>query len=96
MAAYCTANFGIQGFTHALALEVARHGITVNAVCPGTVDTARMDGLGRGERWQQAVDSIPLGRPAADEEVAGLIALLCSAAAYITGQSININGGLVM
>jgi NAD(P)-dependent dehydrogenase (short-subunit alcohol dehydrogenase family) len=45
-AAYCTANFGIQGFTQALALEVARHGITVNAVCRGTVDTARMDGLG--------------------------------------------------
>jgi NAD(P)-dependent dehydrogenase (short-subunit alcohol dehydrogenase family) len=96
-AAYCTANFGIQGFTQALTLEVARHGITVNAVCPGTVDTARMDGLGRGESWQQAVASIPMGRPAAAEEVAGLIAYLCSgAAAYMTGQSININGGLVM
>jgi 3-oxoacyl-[acyl-carrier protein] reductase len=96
-AAYCTANFGIQGFTQALALEVARHGITVNAVCPGTVDTARMDGLGRGESWQQTVESIPMGRPASDEEVAGLIGFLCSAAAaYMTGQSININGGLVM
>jgi NAD(P)-dependent dehydrogenase (short-subunit alcohol dehydrogenase family) len=95
-AAYCTANFGIQGFTQALALEVARHGITVNAVCPGTVDTARMDGLGRGETWRQAVESIPMGRPGSDEEVAGLIAFLCSAAAYITGQSININGGLAM
>jgi 3-oxoacyl-[acyl-carrier protein] reductase len=95
--AHCTANFGIQGFTQALALEVARHGITVNAVCPGTVDTARMDGLGRGETWQQAVESIPMGRPASDEEVAELIAFLCSsAAAYMTGQSININGGLVM
>jgi 3-oxoacyl-[acyl-carrier protein] reductase len=96
-AAYCTANFGIQGFTQALALEVARHGITVNAVCPGTVDTARMDGLGRGETWQQTVESIPIGRPASDEDVTGLIAFLCSsAAAYMTGQSININGGLVM
>ena len=95
-AAYCTANFGIQGFTQALALEVARQGITVNAVCPGTVDTARMDGLGRGEIWQQAVASIPMGRPPSAEEVAGLIAFLCSAAAYMTGQSININGGLVM
>jgi 3-oxoacyl-[acyl-carrier protein] reductase len=96
-AAYCTANFGIQGFTQALALEVARHGITVNAVCLGTVDTARMDGLGRGETWQQTVESIPMGRPAADEDVTGLIAFLCSsAAAYMTGQSININGSLVM
>jgi NAD(P)-dependent dehydrogenase (short-subunit alcohol dehydrogenase family) len=96
-AAACTANFGIQGFTQALALEVVRHGITVNAVCPGTVDTARMDGLGRGASWRQAVESIPMGRLGSDEEVAGLIAFLCSAAAaYITGQAININGGLAM
>jgi 3-oxoacyl-[acyl-carrier protein] reductase len=96
-AAYCTANFGIQGFTQALAMEVARHGITVNAVCPGTIDTARMDVLGRGETWQRQVESIPMGRAASDEEVAGLIAFLCSpAAAYMTGQSINIDGGVVM
>jgi 3-oxoacyl-[acyl-carrier protein] reductase len=95
-AAYCTANFGIQGFTQALTLEVARHGITVNAVCPGTVDTARMDGLGQGDTWEQTVESIPMGRPASGEEVAGLIAFLYSAAAYITGKSININGGLVV
>jgi meso-butanediol dehydrogenase / (S,S)-butanediol dehydrogenase / diacetyl reductase len=56
-----------------------------------------MDGLGRGETWQQTIESIPMGRLASDEEVAGLIAFLCSAdAAYMTGQSININGGLVM
>jgi 3-oxoacyl-[acyl-carrier protein] reductase len=95
-AAYCTANFGIQGFTQALALEVARHGITVNAVCQGTVDTARMGGLGRGERWQQTIESISMGHPASAEEVAWLIAFPCSAAAYMTGQSININDGLVM
>jgi NAD(P)-dependent dehydrogenase (short-subunit alcohol dehydrogenase family) len=76
---------------------VVRHGITVNAVCPGTVDTARMDGLGRGASWRQAVESIPMGRLGSDEEVAGLIAFLCSAAAaYITGQAININSGLAM
>jgi 3-oxoacyl-[acyl-carrier protein] reductase len=96
-AAYCTANFGIQGFTQALAMEVARHGITVNAICPGTIDTARMDVLGRGEGWRQQLESIPMGRAASDEEVAGLIAFLCSpAAAYMTGQSINIDGGMVM
>lgn len=95
--AYCTANFGIQGLTQALAMEVAPHGITVNAVCPGTIDTARMDILGRGEVWQQLLRQIPMGRAASDEEVAGLIAFLCSpAAAYITGQSINIDGGMVM
>ncbi len=96
-AAYCTANFGIQGFTQALAMELVRHGITVNAVCPGAVDTARMDVLGRGEIWQQQLEQIPMGRAASDEEVAGLIAFLCgSAAAYMTGQSINIDGGMVM
>jgi 3-oxoacyl-[acyl-carrier protein] reductase len=95
-AAYGTANFGMQGFTQALALEGARQGIAVNAVCSGTVDTARVDGLGRGESWQQAVASIPMGRAAAAEEVAGLIAFLCRAAAYMTGQAPDIDGGLVM
>jgi meso-butanediol dehydrogenase / (S,S)-butanediol dehydrogenase / diacetyl reductase len=55
-----------------------------------------MDGLGQGDTWEQTVESIPMGRPASGEEVAGLIAFLYSAAAYITGQSININGGLVV
>lgn len=96
-AAYNAANFGIQGLTQSLAMEVARHGITVNAVCPGTIDTARMDVLGRAEGWQQQLERIPMGRAASDEEVAGLIAFLCTpAAAFMTGQSINIDGGMVM
>ena len=96
-AAYNVANFGIQGFTQSLAMELARHGITVNAVCPGTIDTARMDVLGRGQGWQAQLERIPMGRAASDEEVAGLIGFLCSpAAAFMTGQSINIDGGVVM
>ena len=96
-AAYNAANFGLQGLTQSLAMEVARHGITVNAVCPGTIDTARMDVMGRGEGWQKHVERIPMGHAASDADVAGLIAFLCSpAAAFMTGQSINIDGGVVM
>jgi len=95
--AYCAANFAIQGFTQALAQELAPYRISVNAVCPGTIDTARMDILGREELWQSILDTIPMKRAASDEEVAGLIAYLCSPSAeYITGQSINIDGGVVM
>jgi meso-butanediol dehydrogenase/(S,S)-butanediol dehydrogenase/diacetyl reductase len=56
-----------------------------------------MDVLGREELWQSIVDTIPMKRAATDEEVAGLIVYLCSPIAeYITGQSINIDGGVVM
>ena len=95
--AYCAANFAIQGFTQALAQELAPYRISVNAICPGTIDTARMDVLGREDLWNRTVQAIPMKRAATDEEVAGLIAYLCSPIAeYITGQSINIDGGMVM
>lgn len=96
-AAYCAANFALQGFTQALAQELAPHAISVNAICPGIIDTARMDVLGREDLWQRNLDTIPMKRAATDEEVAGLIAYLCSPIAeYITGQAINIDGGRIM
>lgn len=95
--AYCASNSGVQGFTQALALEVAKHGITVNAVCPGVTDTSRMDDLGRGAAWEQLIRDIPLQRAASDEDVGEFIAWLCSpASSYITGQSLNFDGGMVM
>lgn len=98
MAAYCTSNAGIQGFTQALATELAPHNIRVNAVCPGITDTSRMDDLGRDETWSAVVQQmIPLKRAASDEEVGKFIAYLCTPdASYITGQSINFDGGMVM
>lgn len=94
--AYNAANFAIDGFTQALAKEVGQHEITANSVCPGTTETARLDPVGRGDAWQGRLDSIPISRAGTDDEVGELIGFLCSPrAAYITGQSVNINGGSV-
>jgi 3-oxoacyl-[acyl-carrier protein] reductase len=97
-AAYCAANFGIQGFTQALAMELAPHNIRVNAVCPGLIGTSRMDDLAKSPEWEEKIrQTIPLKRAGSDEEVARLIAWLCSPdASYMTGQSINFDGGVVM
>ncbi len=98
MAAYCTSNAGIQGLSQALAMELAPHNIRVNAVCPGVIDTSRMDDLGREERWQATINQlIPLKRAGSDEEIGKFIAYICTPdASYITGQSLNIDGGVVM
>jgi NAD(P)-dependent dehydrogenase (short-subunit alcohol dehydrogenase family) len=94
MAAYNAANFAVDGFSQALAKELARAGITVNCVCPGLIDTARLDCIGRGDVWNERIAHIPLGRAGADWEVAELIGFLCSPrASYITGQALGINGG---
>lgn len=96
MAAYNAANFAVDGFTQALAKELAEHKITANCVCPGMTETARLDPIGRGDDWWSRAAQVPLGRPAEDIEVGELIGFLCSPrAAYITGQAININGGSV-
>lgn len=96
--AYCTSNFGIQGFTQALAMEMAPHNIRVNAVCPGIIDTSRMDDLGREDTWKTVIKQmVPMNRPGTDEEIGKFIAYLCTPdASYITGQSLNIDGGVVM
>jgi len=96
MAAYVAANFAIDGFSQSLAKELAPHNITVNCVCPGLTETARMDSLGRGAFWKSRSDAIPMGRVGTDEEVADLIAFLASdRARFITGQAINIDGGSI-
>ena len=94
--AYNAANFAIDGFTQALAKEVGQHNITANSVCPGTTETARLDPVGRGDVWHERLQSIPISRAGTDDEVGELIGFLCSPrAGYITGQSVNINGGSV-
>ncbi|HEV8573152.1 MAG TPA: SDR family NAD(P)-dependent oxidoreductase [Dehalococcoidia bacterium] len=104
---YTPAKFAVIGLTQMLALELAPHNVTVNAVCPGSTDTDMMDGTFRrtGERMgipfemvKQGVKRfIPLGRQADPSEIASVVAYLASpAAAYITGQAINIDGGILM
>ena len=107
-AAYTTSKFAVIGLTQASALDLAPHRITVNAVCPGSVNTDRLNyweadeaqakGLSleefRASIVADAGKSVPLGRIAEPEDVAKLVAFLASdEAAFITGQAYNVNGG---
>jgi meso-butanediol dehydrogenase/(S,S)-butanediol dehydrogenase/diacetyl reductase len=105
---YAASKFGVVGITQSLAKEVAREGITVNAICPGIIETdmwAYNDAawgklLGDykpGELMAEWVKNIPMARAGKGEDVSGLVAFLASEdAAYITGQTINVDGGLIM
>jgi 3-oxoacyl-[acyl-carrier protein] reductase len=92
---YSASKAGVIGFTKTVAKEVASRGITVNAVAPGFITTDMTADLKVGE---EVLKLIPLGRYGQPEEVAGLIRFLAAdaAAAYITGQVINVDGGMVM
>ena len=95
--AYATANFAQIGMTQSLAKELGPHGINVNCVCPGWVDTSRTDDLKQGGRWEELARSIPIRRLGTDYEVGAFIAYLCTeATSWVHGQSINIDGGEVM
>ncbi|MGB9668371.1 MAG: 3-oxoacyl-[acyl-carrier-protein] reductase [Thermosulfidibacteraceae bacterium] len=91
---YCASKAGIIGFTKALAKEVASRGITVNAVCPGYIETDMTKDLPENVK-QKMLENIPLGRAGKAEEVAKVIGFLSSdASSYITGQIILVDGGL--
>ncbi len=105
--AYCASKHGVIGLTRALALELASRKITVNAVCPGWVDTdmgrhgirgfGKQSGLGEEEAFVAAGKMAPLGEVLKPGEIAGLVAYLVSDdAKNVTGQAIVIDGGQVM
>ncbi|MEM1433309.1 MAG: 3-oxoacyl-ACP reductase FabG [Pseudomonadota bacterium] len=91
---YAASKAGLEGFTRALALEVASRNITVNAVAPGFIETD-MTGALNDDQQQQLLDRIPLARMGSAAEVAAAVAfLLGEGAAYITGETLHVNGGL--
>jgi len=93
---YSAAKAGIIGFTKALAREFAPRGITVNAVSPGIIDTD-MSGKLSSQQREMIVKLVPLGRIGQPEEVAAAVAYLASpAAAYVTGETLHVNGGMYM
>ena len=104
---YTPAKFAVIGLSQMLALELAPYNVTVNALCPGSTDTDMMDGTFRrtGERMGVPFEMVkegvkrfvPLGRQAEPAEIASVVSYLASpAAAYITGQSISVDGGIGM
>jgi len=107
LAAYCAAKAAIVGFTRTLAVELAPSNIQVNAVCPGEVDTdltrwgwqleANLRSVSYDQVISGTIEQIPLGRLETTDDVANLVAFLASSQSdYMTGQAINVDGGIVM
>jgi acetoacetyl-CoA reductase len=91
---YSAAKAGIHGFTKALALEVAKKGVTVNTISPGYIGTQMVTAIPKEILDSKILPQIPVGRLGKPDEVAGLIIYLCSdEAAFVTGANISINGG---
>ncbi len=104
---YCATKHAVIGITRAAAIELAPHGIRVNALCPGLVDTrfwqtldpllTELEDSSAGTAWDRALPGIPLGRYEEAEDVANAAFMVASDdASYITGQSLSVDGGLVM
>ncbi len=97
---YHAAKHGVLGFTKSAALEYARRGIRINAICPGLIQTAMSDQMvaaGQGEALKALEKLIPMGRVGRAEEIATTVLWLCSdAASYVTGQSLSVDGGFIM
>jgi NAD(P)-dependent dehydrogenase (short-subunit alcohol dehydrogenase family) len=107
MTPYSASKAGVVSLTRSAAQALAKERITSNCVCPGAVETAMweqidkewgaLEGLGAGEAWKRRIRGIPLGRPSLAEDVANVVAFLAGPDSdYMTGQALNVDGGLVM
>src|SRR5690606_22017455 len=93
---YCAAKAGLVGFSKSLAKEVAARGITVNCVAPGFIDTDMTKALTE-EQKESIFANIPAARLGKPDEIASAVTFLASdGAAYITGETIHVNGGMAM
>ena len=91
---YAASKAGVLGFTRAIALELARHGVTANAVCPGYVETAMLAAVPEEVR-KTVLARIPVGRFGKPEDVARCVRWLVVDGEYVTGQTLHVNGGLL-
>lgn len=105
--AYSVTKWGVISLTQSAALYLAPYSINVNAVCPGIVPTPMWDnidrvqgarqGLAQGEWIKKSIETIPLKRPATPADIAAVVSFLCSGDSdYVTGQTINVDGGIEM
>jgi 3-oxoacyl-[acyl-carrier protein] reductase len=96
-AAYAASKAGIHALTCAMSSELGRKAIRVNAICPGIIDTYRMDDVPRGKDWNDLVDRmVPLGRAGSGDDIAWMVVYLCSdQGSWITGQLYSVDGGTV-
>jgi NAD(P)-dependent dehydrogenase (short-subunit alcohol dehydrogenase family) len=100
MAHYVASKSGVIGLTKTLALELARHRITVNSISPGVIETPmlrRAEADGEIGKIEKIAARIPVGRAGTPEDIAATCGFLCSdEAGFITGQVIAVNGGMVL
>ena len=94
--AYCAAKAGLLGFTRALAVELAADGITVNAICPGPIDTAMTANIPEEDKRKYLHRRVPLNRYGKPEDIAGMALNLClPSSSFITGATHLVDGGLM-
>jgi acetoacetyl-CoA reductase len=92
---YSASKGGVIAFTKSVAIEVAKYNVTVNAIAPGFTETDMLAKVAPDVR-QQILTKIPMGRFGKPEDIARAVAFLCAEGDYITGQQINVNGGVYM